>query len=418
MKLLSLAFKSMANRRAAAMLTIATIGVSVALLLGVEQVRDSARRGFASTVAGTDLIVGARSGSINLLLYSVFHIGDATNNVTWQSYQDITAQPEVAWAVPLSLGDSHRGFRVVGTDADFFSRYHYGAQRALAFSDGVPFRDVYDAVIGAQVAEKLHYPVGQSIVLAHGTGPLTADHADKPFRVVGILARTGTPVDASVFVSLEAIEAIHLDWQSGVRLPGQAISADAARHADLTPKAITAFLLGLKSRTAVFAMQRYINDYEDEPLLAILPGVALQELWSLLGVAENALLIVAAMVVVAGLLGMLTALLTTLNERRREMAILRAVGARPSLIFFLLVAEAEFLTLFGIVAGLALLAIAVAVARAWAQAHYGMTFDIASPSAAQGLLLACVAVAGGLIGCLPAWFAYRYTLADGLVQRL
>ncbi len=418
MNLFSLAFKSMSNRRAAAMLTIATIGVSVALLLGVEQVRDSARRGFASTVAGTDLIVGARSGSINLLLYSVFHIGDATNNVTWQSYQDITSQPEVAWAVPLSLGDSHRGFRVVGTNTDFFSHYHYGAQHALAFSDGGPFHDVYDAVVGAQVAEKLHYPVGQSLVLAHGTGALTTDHADKPFHVVGILARTGTPVDASVFVSLEAIEAIHLDWQSGVRLPGQAISAEEARHADLTPKAITAFLLGLKSRAAVFGMQRYINDYEDEPLLAILPGVALQELWSLLGVAESALLMVAAMVVVAGLLGMLTALLTTLNERRREMAILRAVGARPSHIFFLLVAEAEFLTLFGIVAGLVLLAVAVMLARTWAQTHYGMTFDIASPSATQAVLLASVALAGGVIGCLPAWMAYRYTLADGLVQRL
>ena len=115
----SLALKSLWSRRGAVLLTVLTIGLSVTLLLGVERIRAEARQGFASTVSGTDLIVGARAGPVSLLLYSVFHIGDPTNDLSWDTYDEIRKWPEVAWTVPLSLGDSHRGHRVVGTTADF-----------------------------------------------------------------------------------------------------------------------------------------------------------------------------------------------------------------------------------------------------------------------------------------------------------
>jgi putative ABC transport system permease protein len=417
MTLLPLALKSLANRRLSVALTVATIAISVALLLGVQRVHDEARRSFASTISGTDLIVGARSGPINLLLYSIFHIGDATNNVSWKSYQEIAAQPPVDWAVPISLGDSHRGFRVVGTSADLFTRYRYGAKHALEFSAGASFADLYDAVIGAQVADKLGYAIGQQIVLAHGTGALADEHADKPFRIVGILSPSGTPIDASVFVSLAAIEAIHADWQSGTHIPGQEISAEAARKLDLTPTSITAFLLGLKSRTATFDLQRQINEYRAEPLLAILPGIALQQLWGLVGVAENALLIISALVVVAGLLGMLTATITTLNERRREMAILRALGAHPRVVFGLLVLEAALLTVCGILLGLAMLYAGLIVGAGFAQAHYGLHITLDFPGARELILLGAVLTGGVVAGCVPAWLAYRRALADGLSLR-
>jgi len=418
MTLLPLAWKSLVNRRFAALLTVATIALSVALLLGVQRVRDQARQSFASTVSGTDLIVGARSGPVNLLLYSIFHIGDATNNVSFASYRQIAAWPEVEWAVPLSLGDSHRGFRVVGTNANFFQHYRYGAKHALEFAAGAPFADVYDAVIGAQVADKLGYGVGENIVLAHGLGALAEQHADKPFRVVGVLAPTGTPVDASVFVGLDAVEALHADWQSGMRLPGSEISADAARRLDLTPKAITAFLLGLKSRGASFALQRRIDDFRDEPLLAIIPGVALQQLWGLVGVAENALLVVSALVVLAGLLGMLTALVTTLNERRREMAVLRALGAHPRVVFGLLALEALLLTLCGAALGVALLYAGLVLGRGFAQAHYGLQLMLDAPGARELVLLGAVCCGGLVAGAIPGWFAYRRALADGLSVRI
>ena len=241
MAIFSLAWKSLINRRFTALLTVLSIALSVTLLVGVERLRTEARASFANTLSGTDLIVGARSGPVQLLLYSVFRIGDATNNFSWQSYRDIAAMPKVAWTVPISLGDSHRGFRVLGTTPGYFEHYRYARDRQLVIAEGQPFADLYDAVLGAEVAEKLGYRIGDPIVVAHGASDVSfARHDDKPFTVVGILARTGTPVDRTVHVSLEAIEAIHVDWQSGAPIRGLSISAEQARAMDLTPKAITA----------------------------------------------------------------------------------------------------------------------------------------------------------------------------------
>ncbi|WP_243041274.1 ABC transporter permease [Dyella sedimenti] len=419
MRLLVLAFKSMRQRRYAVALTVLTIALSVLLLLGVDRLRRQAHSSFASTVSGTDLIVGARSGPVNLLLYAIFHVGDATSNVSWQSYQEIAALPEVAWTVPISLGDSHRGFRVMGTTTAFFDRYRYGAGNRLGFAEGAPFGDLYDAVIGAQVARRLHYRLGQSIVIAHGFGGMRQMlHADKPFRVVGILAPTGTPVDGTVMVSLAGIEAIHVDWRSGMRLPGMQISAAQARTMNLTPTSITAFMVGLKSRLATFAVQRAVNDYTAEPLLAILPGVALDQLWNLVGAAENTLRAVSAMVVLVGLCGMLTALLTMLDERRREMAILRAVGAPAHAVFLLLLSESALLAIAGIVLGVALLYAMLAVVRGVVQERLGIMLTLSPPAPGEWLLMGAVLVMALLAGCLPAWIAYRRSLADGLRMRL
>jgi putative ABC transport system permease protein len=418
MRLFSLTLKSLRQRKAGVALTVFTVALSVFLLLGVERVRTDARLGFASTVSGTDLLVGARSGPVTLLLYSIFHVGEATNNITWKSYQDIKAMPEVAWTVPLSLGDSHRGFRVTGTTVDFFEHYHYGRGNALAMATGKPFSDLYDAVIGAEVARQLHYKVGGSIVLSHGLGgPGLASHADKPFRISGVMAPTGTPIDATIAVSLEAIEAIHVDWHAGIRLPGMEASAEQARHMDLTPKAITATLVGLHSRLSAFAVQSAINDYPEEPLLAVLPGVALGELWHLVGTAENALRVVSAMVLVVGMSGMLTALLGMLGERRREMAVLRAVGATTGTVFGLLVMESTLLTVAGMVAGVALLDAVTAVAHDYLLATVGLVID-AMPAPGEWPLLLAVLALGSLAGCIPGWVAYRRSLSDGLQVRL
>jgi putative ABC transport system permease protein len=416
---LRLALLSLANRRVTVLLTVLSIAVSVALLLGVEKVRTGARQGFANTISGTDLIVGARSGSVQLLLYSVFRIGNATNNVSWESYREIAARPEVAWTVPLSLGDSHRGFRVLGTTRDYFDRYRHGRNRSLSFVQGAPFGDLFDAVLGAQVAKELGYVLGQEMVVAHGLASVgAADHGDKPFRVAGILAPTGTPVDRTVHVSLEAIEAIHVDWQGGARLPGQSVSADEVRRRlDLRPKAVTAVLVGLKSRLGVFSLQRFVNEYRDEPLTAVLPGVALQELWSLVGVAETALVVVSTLVVATALLGMLIAILSTLNERRREMAILRSVGAGPQHVLGLLVAEAALLAMLGTLAGVALLYTGLAVTRPVVEQAFGLYLDFTWLDARAALILVGVVAAGTLVGLLPGLRAYRHSVVDGMIVR-
>ena len=417
---IKLALLSLWNRRTTALLTIAAIAVSVALLIGVQKVRASAREGFASTVSGVDLIVGARSGPLNLLLYSVFRVGDATANVSWASYRKIARHPDVAWTIPISLGDSHRGFRVMGTNEDYFRHYRFADRRSLQFSSGQPFDDLYDTVLGADVARALGYKPGDPIVIAHGTGDVSfAQHKDKPFRVVGVLAKTGTPVDRTIHVSLEAITAIHIDWQSGMQAPASSrVSADQARARDLTPQTITAFMVGMRDRVMTFTMQRAINEYREEPLLAIFPGVTLTQLWELVGVADTALMIVAGFVVLAGLLGMVTAILTSLNERRREMAILRSVGAQPRHVFSLMVAEAGLLAIVGIAGGVGVMYLLLTAGTPVLEQQFGIVITPGTLSQEDIGVLGAILASALLMGLLPAARAYRNTLSDGLQIRI
>lgn len=413
--LLRLAWASLANRRFTALVTVATIALSVLLLLGVERLRSEARNSFLRTVAGTDLIVGARAHPVQLLLYSVFHLGDATNNVSWVSYREIAEREDVAWTVPISLGDSHKGYRVVGTTAGFFEHVRTGGNRALRFEQGQAFDGLFEAVLGAEVAERLGYTLGDSIVLAHGTGALNPNqHDDRPFSVVGVLARTGTPIDHSVHVSLEAIEAIHINWRAGTRI-GRA--PDEIPPERLQPRSITAFFVGLESRMATFAVQRAVNEFRAEPLTAVLPGDALQQLWGMLGVVEKALMLTAACVVAAGLLGMLAALLGTLSERRREMAILRALGAGPGTVSALLLLEALLLTAVGLLLGLALLHGGLALMAPTIERASGIAIALGWPSLAELKLLGLVLGAGVAVGLIPAFLAYRRSLADGMMVR-
>lgn len=413
-----LAIQSLRNRSLTAALTVLAIALSVTLFLGVDKVRTGARASFANTISGTDLIVGARTGEIQLLLYTVFRIGNATNNITWKSYEDIAAAPDVAWSVPLSLGDSHRGFRVIGTTPAYFEHYKYRRNQQLAFSEGVPFKDLFDVVLGANVAQDLGYQLGDKVVIAHGAGRVSfVEHTDKPFRVSGILAKTGTPVDRTLHVSLEAIEAIHVDWSIGMPTPGQTVSAEQVRKLDLTPKAITAALVGLRSKLATFKMQRRVNEYREEPLSAIIPGATLQELWELIGTAETALSVISAMVIATALLGMVTSILTTLNERRREMAILRSVGATPATILSLLTTEAALLTLLGLLLGVGLFYVGLAAFQPMIDRTYGLQLNIDSLAWDQWLTLCVIFLAGILAGLIPALRAYRLSVADGMTVK-
>lgn len=427
-----LTWRSVANRRLSVALTVIAVALAVAMLIGVERLRNDAREGFARTLSGTDLVVGARSGSVQLLLYSVFHMGNATNNMSWASLKQIAALPQVAWTVPISLGDSHRGFRVVGTTPDFFTRYRYGVDQPLVLAAGRSFADapagLFEVVLGAEVAARFGYREGARIVLSHGSGGGVSfsEHADKPFTVVGVLARSGTPVDRSLLVGLEGIEAIHVDWQGGAPMPGLSIAPEHVRKFDLTPKTVTAALVGLKSRVAVFRVQRQINSFAAEPLSAILPGATLQELWGLVGIAEQALLAVSALVVVVGLAGLVAVMVAGLGERRRELAILRALGAGPRQILALLALESMALALAGIVCGLILVYGASAALAPWLAAEFGLHLGIgaqsgwppALPSVSEWMLLGAVFAASVLASLVPGFRAYRYSVADGMTIRI
>jgi putative ABC transport system permease protein len=417
--MLSLAARSAWNRRFVLSLIVLSIALSTFLLLGIERIRNDVRENFSQSISGTDLIVGARTGPVQLLLYSVFRIGSATNNMRWSSAQALAGHKAVAWMVPISLGDSHRGFAVVGTTTGYFEHFRYGDQQPLQLGQGRRFEALFDTVLGAEVAERLGYKLGDRIALSHGDGALASnDHANKPFTVVGVLARTGTPVDRSVHISLQAMEALHLDWVAGVPLPGLSVTAEQAAQQNLTPRTVTAVLLGLKGRAAVFAVQRHVASFEAEPLMAILPGVVLDELWTVVGAGERGLQAISALVALVSLGGLVAVILAGLDERRRELAILRAAGAGPRQMLLLLAAEGALVTLCGVVLGALAHAAAVALAGGWFETRFGIALHLGMPGSTEWALMGAVLAGGWLASLVPGWRAYRLSLADGLSPRI
>lgn len=417
--MLWLALQSAWNRRHTLCLTLVALSLSVAMLLGVERARHAARQGFEQSIAGTDLIVGARSSPVQLLLYAVFRLGEASHDMSWTSYQRLVNDPAVDWVIPLTLGDSHQSFPVLGTTHSYFEYLRYGDQRPLVLASGRRFDQLFEVVIGAEVARQLGYGTGDKLALSHGQGQdALPGHEDLPFEVVGVLARTGTPVDRTLHVSLQALEAIHLGWQGGAPLPGLSIPARFVQKFDLEPKRVTAALVGLKSRAGVFRLQRTLHQYPDEALQAVLPGVALDQLWNMLGVVEQTLKGVSLLVLAMGLSTMVAIVWAGLGERRRELAILRSVGAGRRHIVALLALEGLLLSLLGALLGYVLLGLAAQAAANWTQAELGLTLPAWGSPANELKLLAGVLLAGLCASLLPAWRAARLTLSDGLIPRL
>lgn len=462
--LIGVASRSLRYRLSGVVLTIASVALSVFVLLAVEHVRQEARNGFASTVSGVDLIVGARTGEVNLLLLSVFRIGTATANVSWSSLEQIRAQNNVSWTVPLSLGDSHRSFRVVGTTQEFFERYKHGAQQSLGFSQGVRFDALNDVVLGAQVASRLGYELGDSIVLSHGMADTSFTHHDQlPFRVSGILSLTGTPVDNALFVALDAIEALHSEEEGGDR-PVQGVSeheheqnnheygdehghhdhhdevedhddhrghgehaesayssasteADhaAADHGHDHPPigTVTAVLVGLNSPIATLQVKRWVDTFSDEALLAILPGVALTQLWELVGNVEIILLGISILVFLSSLLGLNAMLFASMRERRSEIEVLRNIGAPSLFVLGLLMVEALLIVTTGIALAILGLLLSIAFANAVFAQELGLMLSYQIFNSSNLLALALIYLTTLILTAIPALQAYRLSVSVG-----
>ena len=443
--LFSVAAKSLRYRLSGVILTTISVALSVFVLLGVEHVRQESRSSFASTVSGVDLIVGARTGDINLLLLSVFRIGSATANVSWDSVVEIERHPRVEWVVPLSLGDSHRGFRVVGTTGDFFDRYHFSRKQPLTFDEGGRFDLTAEVVLGASVANTLSYKMGDSLILSHGVAATSFTHHDQiPFTVVGLLAPTGTPVDNALFVSLEAINAMHTneegehaedvhdehdehdghdehdehdghdehDEHDGHDKHDEHDGHDEHVHAGPLGS-VTALLVGLNGPFATLQVQRWVNEYEDEALLAVLPGVTLTQLWEMVGRIEDTLRGIAILVFVSSLFGLNAMLLASMRERRQEIDILRSVGAPSLFILGLLVVESLLIVLVGILLAIGGLLIAIAVTNGILMAEIGISFSYQILYTSSLIALGMIVLISVLLSLVPAWQAYRLSTSSG-----
>jgi len=440
--MLGFSLRSLWNRRFVAGLTVLTIGLSVALILGVERLRDGARDSFANSASGIDLIVAPRGNSVQILMATVFGVGGTGTGMTWDSFEWLEDRPEVAWAVPIQMGDNHRGYPVIGTDATYFEHFRYSGGQPLSLAEGAFFAgdDGDAAVVGAEVAARFGYGPGTVIVNAHGSGEVSFDlHDDAPFTISGVLAPTGTAVDRMVLVTLEGFDSIHAQEDAPLADPLDPAAKPADGHDEHKahddhkdhvehegteaghshePDRINAVYVGLIDRTNVLGLQRAVNERPSDTLSAVLPAVALAELWGITGTAERAMRLMAWAVALAGMIGMVVMLSATLDTRRREFAILRSVGATPTRIFALIVTEAAVLTAAGLILGLVLLTVATFVTDPILSARFGLRLGFSVFGARELATLLAIFCAGLIASLIPAIRVYRITLADGLSVRI
>jgi putative ABC transport system permease protein len=410
--LLSISWQSIVSRRQTVILTFISLVVSMSVLISVEHIRAQAKQSFKRTISGVDLIVGAPSGELNLLLYSVFRMGNPTNNIRYDSFSMLKSDKSVEWAIPISLGDSHRGFRVLGTNADYFRYFKFGNERVLTLAEGNIFDSPFDAVIGADVARTLHYKKGDKIVIAHGLGSISfVNHDQAPFTISGILEPTGTSVDKTVHLSLAAIEVIHLPAK---QLQNLVNNPDAQLP---LPESITSVMLGLSNKFATFTLQRQINNYQADRLMAVLPGVAMAQLWGLMAGVENILQIIGYLVLLASLFGLATMLLATMNERQNEIAVLRILGASPKLIVLLVIMEALIISILALLFSLAIVTLSLTLLDSWLAAEYGL-FLSHNVLSADLLILSSIIMGATLVTALvPGLEAYKKVLHSQLSCR-
>jgi len=410
-----LTLKSMANRKFTSFLCVLSIALSVTLFLGVERMREGAKDGFTNTISGVDLIVGAKGGALQLLLYTVFHLGSAVNNVRMSTYNEIKSHRSVEWAIPISLGDNYRGHRVIATDENFFLHYQFRGDQKIKFADGTMPLNIFDVVLGSAVANKLKHRLGDPISLTHGTNESSLyQHEKTPFKVVGMLAPTSTPIDNAVIINLYGMEAMHVGWESGVPT-GDVIDPTRYQKENLEINQITSFMLKLKSRIAVLKMRRTIDTFEAEPVMAIIPGMALSEMWQTLGAIEKILFLISGCVLIVGLVSIVISLYTSINERRREMAIFRSLGAKSQSILALIVYEAMILVSSGIILGVTLLYTAIFALKPLLESRFSIYLENTFLTSTEWGMLLFIFIFGVLAGLIPGVKAMQRTLQDGLI---
>lgn len=372
-------------RRGSVGLVIVTIALGMSLLIGGWAAEAALRQSFARSLVGTDLIVGARGSPTNLLLSAVFGWGGPLGIVPWETVQRISQRPDVSWTLPLAFGDTHREFRVIAADQSLFDKYRFGDNQSLRPAQGSYDSSLHTVAIGSEVARSLNYRLGQKIVLSHGDSMV--HHHDQPFVVTAILDQTLTALDRSLIISHESMEATH---------------HDADEHG------VSAVFVKLKNRTAALRTRHEIENDDQFPLTAILPALTLADLWLQASSLRLIFQLVSGLVLVVSLSSIVLNLYSAALLRKREMAILRTLGASPWIIVALFMIEAIFCVSAAMVLTLGSLQLGF-VNLHHEFARFAGLFNLNSLTVYAAIAIFSCCVATG-----AAWQAYRRGLHDAL----
>lgn len=405
MHLGTLVWRNLARRRLNAVLTASSVALGVAVVVAILAIHAGGGEAFRQSAFGCDLVVGGKGSALQLVLNSLFHLDRSPGNLAWERYRELAAHRGVAWAVPIAVGDSYRGYRVVGTTDRFFRDFRPRPDRSFEI-EGRPFRfdaarlegvmsggtaeGTFEAVVGSVAARRAGLGLGATFRVSHGVEGEGEEHGET-WTVVGILRPTGTPHDRAIFINLDSFYA----------------TAGHEARAE-----VSAVLVKAKSEGTAYQLEHDLNRRPD--VVAAAPGRVVGELLELVGKVDLLLLVVAALVVVVAAVSILVSLYASMAERRRSIAILRALGAPRSAVFRMMLLESVALCFLGgaggIVLGHLLTAAAGRALSAWAGVEIAaFAFHPEEPAVFGGVL-----VLGALAGALPAWAAYRLEVAEGL----
>ena len=414
--MLSLLLKSMRSRLIPTSLVTISLMASMVLLLSIERIQQGAEEGFNQSISGVDAIIGPRSSSIELVLYTVFHLGRPTNNITTKTVNDVKLRGDISWLVPIALGDSHKGFRVVATESNYFEHIKYANGQPLVFSKGVAFAELSETVLGSDVAEKLSYRVGSKIQITHGSvESIGSKHDDFSFVVTGILNKTGTPIDRAIFLDLKGYELLHLGWKSGKKIFNlDDINLSSLPEDALIPKTVTAAFIGLKSKLTLFNFSKNIREYPKEAISAVIPGIALSELWSIVGLVDKGFQLLSWIIIAISLIAMVTLIIASLDNRKQEMTIYRANGASPKFLAMMVLCESLVIGLTAIVGAIILVTIVTYFATVQLNLALGISPSFKWISMGEITVFSFILLAGALSSLIPAVMVFRKNLHQTL----
>ncbi len=415
MSIISLIIASLRARALNVSLIIVTLALSVALLIAAQNIQRMVRASFENSGAAMDMIAAPRGHDMQILLYTVFNVGEPVGTIPIEAVEMLANHPAVDWAVPISLGDSFHGSRVIGTAGGFFEHMRLwrkeGEKDTPILAAGSLFKELRDAVIGADVAHEYGLAIGDPLILQHGIGEIGAhDHDELPFVVSGILTPTATAYDKAVFVPLAAIEAMHVGWESGRRV-GK-VDHDHSHRDDFEVDDVSAVFIGLRDPIAALHLQRDIQDYQKTALSGILPGATLAKIWTIVGGVETGFRIINMLIIAVALVAMMTMTFASLTQRRREFAILRGVGASPRIVMMMILSETFLIALAACILGAILASLGMLLARFYLGHEYGFSFEgslFISRNINDFALIIGAALGAALI---PAWRLYRYSVQD------
>ena len=414
--MLSLLLKSMRSRIIPTSLVTISLMASMVLLLSIERIQQGTEEGFNQSISGVDAIIGPRSSSLELVLYTVFHLGRPTNNITTKTINDVKQRSDISWLVPIALGDSHRGYRVIATEPNYFQHIRYGNNQPLTFSKGDPFTELSEATLGSDVAEKLNYSVGSEIQITHGSiESIGSKHDDFSFTVTGVLNKTGTPIDQAIFLDLKGYELLHLGWKSGKKVFSlEDIDLSSLPPDALNPKTVTAAFVGLKSKLTIFNFSKNIREYTEEAISAVIPGIALSELWSIVGLVDKGFQLLSWIIIAISLIAMVTLIIASLDNRKQEMTIYRANGASPKFLAAMVVYESLVIGLVAIIGAIILVTAVTYFATSQLNLALGISPSFKWISLDEIKVFGIILLSGVLSSLIPAAMVFRKNLHQAL----